>query len=265
MGLLPGQARGDTSVPVGSLTFQCNICGQICQTRLAEMHREVASCPGCRSTPRWRGVIRALSLELFGESLAIPDFPERRELHGIGMSDWDGYALPLSGKLSYTNTYLHQEPRLDISVGAAHLEGALDFVISSEVFEHVNPPISVAFENTRKLLKPGGVMILTVPYANEGEHREHYPELYDYEVLERGGRQVLRNVTREGSEQVFEDLVWHGGPGFTLELRVFSEGSLVGYLRNAGFGPIKIYSDPDFDHGVYWPEPWSLPVAARTL
>ncbi|MGH9903496.1 MAG: hypothetical protein ACRD68_16940, partial [Pyrinomonadaceae bacterium] len=78
-----------------------------------------------------------LSTELFGESLALTDFPERRDISGIGMSDWDGYAAPLALKLGYQNTYYHQEPKLDITSIEPALESTLDFIISSDVFEHV--------------------------------------------------------------------------------------------------------------------------------
>jgi hypothetical protein len=33
-----------------------------------------------------------LSLELFDRALELPNFPVRKTVRGIGMSDWDGYA-----------------------------------------------------------------------------------------------------------------------------------------------------------------------------
>src|SRR4029077_11767976 len=75
------------------------------------------------------------------------------------MTDWKAYADRLAEKFSYRNTYYYQQPRLDISaveVPAHFLSN--DFVISSEVFEHVVPPVSRAFENVSKMLKPGGLL-----------------------------------------------------------------------------------------------------------
>src|SRR5713226_31873 len=241
----------------GTLCFRCNICGEHCQTALDRLGREEGSCKGCGSCSRMRAVIRVLSTELFGKSLLLEDFPAHPDIRGLGMTDWVGYANTLAEKFSYQNTYYHQEPRLDISAVEipVHLL-ANDFVISSEVFEHVVPPVSRAFENVAKMLKPGGLFILTVPYTNKKETIEHFPDLYDFTVVEDHQTFVLRNKTREGVIQEFGNLVFHGGPGTTLEMRAFSENSIIQHLRNAGFHAIKIHREPDFAHGVWWPEPW---------
>ena len=111
--------------------------------------------------------------------LAIPDFPNRPDLVGLGLSDWEGYAMGLAKKFAYTNSYFHQDPYLDItSIDPSHV-GRYDFIISSDVFEHISPPISKAFENARGLLKPNGVMIFTVTNIG-GETKEHFPELHRY-------------------------------------------------------------------------------------
>lgn len=258
------KARASLSLPLGSLTFRCNICGHDCAAKVCELKREESSCLNCGSTVRWRAVVQVLSLNLFGASLALQDFPIVRDIRGLGMSDWEGYALPLSGKLDYRNTYFNKEPRLDIMDIPAELESSFDFIIASEVFEHVPPPVSLAFENVRRLLKPGGVLIFTAPYTKNEKTVEHFPELYDYELTERDGRCVLKNRTRNGDSQLFENLVFHGGEGEALEMRVFSESDLIKEFEKAGFGSIKIYGEPDFEHGIYWQEDWSLPIAART-
>jgi len=211
-----------------------------------------------------RSIIRVLSTELFGNNLLLKDFPAHPDIRGLGMTDWEGYANTLAEKFSYQNTYYHQEPRLDISAVdiPVHLL-ANDFVISSEVFEHVVPPVSRAFENVSKMLKPGGLFILTVPYTIKKETIEHFPELYDFTVVENDKAFVLRNKTREGVIQEFRNLVFHGGPGATLEMRVFSENSIIQHLRNAAFHAIKVHREPDFAHGVWWPQSWALPISAR--
>ncbi len=229
-----------------------------------QLSREVASC-SCGSTVRNRGVIRALATELFGASLAIPDFPDRKDVAGVGMSDWEGYAEPLARKLGYENTFLHKSPRLDITMIEGRPEHALDFIISSDVYEHVPPPVSRAFENARKLLKPGGVFVFTVPYRNEPGSLtiEHFPELHEFSLVQDGGKHRLKNRTRDGREQVFDDLVFHGGEGETLEMRVFSEESLRRDFEAAGFKDFKVHRAPDFECGVYWEYGWSLPITVR--
>ncbi len=249
----------------GTLCFRCNICGEYCQTALDRLGREEVSCKGCGSSPRMRAIIRVLSTELFGKNLLLRDFPVHPDMRGLGMTDWEGYANRLAEKFSYQNTYYHQEPRLDISAVEipAHLL-ANDFIISSEVFEHVVPPVSRAFENVSKMLKPGGLFVLTVPYTNKKETIEHFPELHNFTVVEDDKAFVLRNKTREGVIQEFRHLVFHGGPGTTLEMRVFSENSIIQHLRNAAFHAIKVHREPDFAHGVWWPQSWSLPISARS-
>jgi SAM-dependent methyltransferase len=254
---------GDAPTAQAPPTFRCNICGQTNPITPLTFQREIASCEGCGSCARFRAVIHVLSKELFGRSIALPDFPVRREVKGLGMSDWDGYASRLAEKLDYVNTYYHQMPRLDICNVDPSLNGRFDFVISSEVFEHVPPPASVAFRNLRRLLKPSGFAVVTVPYRPEGHTIEHFPDLYNYKVIEEGGRKVLHNTTRAGEKQVFDGLVFHGGDGTTLEMRVFSEPDLLAEFERAGFGEAKVYREAEPIHGVGWPERWSLPVAAR--
>ena len=179
------------------------------------------------------------------------------------MSDWDGYAVPLANKCDYQNTYFHQEPKLDIISIDPALEGQFDFIISSEVFEHVPQPVSRAFDNVHRLLKPGGVLIFTVPYILTGQTIEHFPELYDYQLIEENGRYILRNVTRTGVTQVFENLIFHGGAGETLEMRQFTESSLIEQFKQASFQDINIHKAPYFEYGIYSRHDASLPMSIR--
>jgi len=248
-----------------AVAFQCNICGARCRVDKDQLQREVASCNGCGSTPRARAIIRALSLGLFNQNLILPNFPESRDLSGLGMSDWDGYAVRLAETFRYTNTYYHKEPKLDISSPEVpkYLEQSSDFIISSEVFEHVVPPVSQAFENTFKMLKPGGVFVLTVPYGTKTQTLEHFPELHDFTLTADAGTYRLENVTQSGEIQEFQDLVFHDGPGTTLEMRVFAQAGLLRNLAEAKFEAITVHCTPDLEHGIWWPEPWSFPLSAR--
>ena len=251
----------------GTRSFVCNICGERCLVAAAQLQRETASCETCGSSPRARAIIRALSVGLFGQNLVLPDFPVSRGLSGLGMSDWEGYAVRLAEKFRYTNTYYHKEPKLDISNPEVPecLVQSSDFIISSEVFEHVVPPVSRAFENTFKMLKPGGVFVLTVPWATQTETVEHFPELHDFAIIADNGSHRLENVTRSGEVQEFHDLVFHGGPGATLEMREFAEAALLQHLTEAGFEAITVHRTPDLPHGIWWPEPWSFPLSARRM
>ena len=59
-------------------------------------------------------------------------------------------------RLPSTNTFLHKPPLLNTVSPPKEWLSRFDFVISSDVFEHVVPPVSRAFENALHLLKPGG-------------------------------------------------------------------------------------------------------------
>jgi SAM-dependent methyltransferase len=248
------------------LRFKCNICGNM-STRLemAEFGREAASCDYCHSTVRMRSIVHHVSLAIFGSSLALPDFPVRREIRGIGMSDWEEYARGLASRVTYTNTFYHQEPFLDITDVPESLVGSCDFVISTDVFEHVAPPVSKAFDGALRLLKPGGTLVLTVPFATEEqETREHFPRLYKYQVLEHDeGRYRLINTLANGETEQFDDLIFHGGPGTTLEMRLFSKQALFRQFEQAGFSDIRWADESVPEFGIYWLHPWSVPVVAR--
>jgi SAM-dependent methyltransferase len=247
----------------GVLLFRCNICGEPSLAPAGELERERSSCRTCSSTVRWRSVIRALSLELFGRALVLDDFPVRRDLVGLGLSDWDGYARQLAQKFTYTNTYYQKEPRLDIANIEPRLEGTCDFLIASDVFEHVAPPVERAFINARRLLKPNGCLIMSVPYsADFVSTREHFPELHDFHISDSGQGPVLRNVTRDGRIQTFDNLYFHGGDGATLEMRLFSETGLRRQFENAGMSCV-FHSASDPNYGVLWQGIMSYPIAGR--
>ncbi|MEM6502643.1 MAG: class I SAM-dependent methyltransferase [Cyanobacteria bacterium P01_C01_bin.89] len=228
------------------------------------LNREAPSCMRCGSNVRMRSLMHVLSSALFNKSIPLPDFPDRPDLRGIGMSCWDGYAIPLAQKLGYLNTYYHQEPHFDIRHPPEDWRETLDFIISSDVFEHIEPPVSVTFDHAYRLLKPGGLMVFTVPYAEDinAPTDEHFPELYDYEMLETDGEFRLKNITKDGREQWFDNLVFHGGPGLNLEMRMFGERDLIAELERAGFS-VEIWRDPVFEFGIYWSHRGSLPMLAR--
>jgi len=216
-----------------------------------ELSREQWSCWRCASTVRFRSVIHALSVELFGRSMPIRDFPYRSDLKGIGLSDWEGYADRLPLKLGYVNTFYHQEPFLDITSVDSTRFDEYDFIISTDVFEHICPPISSAFENAYRLLKPGGVMIFTVPYV-QGSTREHFPNVREFSVQLDGKDWVLRGVSADGTVERFSNLTFHGGPGTVVEFRLFGRDSLEADCRAAGFNINRVYEEAVRQYGIIW-------------
>ncbi len=244
----------------------CNICGyRLLATQDAISAREVRSCFACGSTLRFRAIMAALqsSLDGDGQVRVLERLPRRKHLTGIGMSDAGVYANTLASKFGYTNTFFHTEPLLDIRSPAAHQIGQFDFVVSSDVLEHVDGPPQRAFRNLHALLKPGGTLAFTVPYATEGATVEHYPELHDYRIEGQGAARVLVNVTTDGREQRFGDLCFHGGDGSTLELRRFSYPDLVRLLEAAGFRDIRLHDADHPEWGIVHRSKQGLPITAK--
>jgi SAM-dependent methyltransferase len=243
--------------------FVCNVCGARCPRAAQPPGRETAGCAQCVSTVRLRGLAALLSWELFGVHLALPDFPELKGLRAFGMSDPPQFAAQLARKFDYTNTFYHQPPMLDITHPPESEWGRYDIIVSSEVMEHVPPPVEDAFRNLHRLLKPNGLLLLTVPYGIGMPPREHFPDLYEYALASPGGKTVLVNRRRDGSIEVFEDLCFHGGDGSTLELRVFNQEAILQVLRDAGFDEVRIAAENVPEFGVDHAEAWSLPIVAR--
>jgi SAM-dependent methyltransferase len=245
------------------MDFTCNICGtEVRNCPVENIDREIQSCPQCHSSVRIRSIIHLLSIARYGRSIRLPAFPVEPAVVGIGLSDWN-YAEPLAEKFNYTNTYYHQPPYLDISAPVTDRAATCDFVISTDVFEHVAPPVSRAFKGVFDLLKPGGHLILTVPFTNEPQTVEHFPDLCDYRIVQFGEEYILVNRTADGRFKVYDKLVFHGGPGTTLEMRVFCRKDVEQHLADAGFADVRIMGDNAPQWGIVHNHPWSLPILAR--
>ena len=51
------------------------------------------------------------------------------------------------------------------------------------------------------MLKPGGVIVFTVPFGTKPKTIEYYPELFDYRIVEEKGQWTLHNRTADGRYQ----------------------------------------------------------------
>jgi len=250
-------------IPAGHLVFVCNICGTSTSADVIHiLDRELPTCPKCRSSIRFRTLVAAFQQRLFGEIKPLVQLQSRKDLQGLGMSDEELYSKVLEEKFSYTNTFFHGEPYLDIKDPSPDLRGRFDFIICAEVMEHVPPPIDIAFKNLCSLLRPRGLLIFSVPYTNESETLEHFPELHRFEILGRGEERYLVNTTQEGLKQTYHDLVFHGGEGITLEMRVFSRAGVLKMLEGSGFCDIQIHSELLPQWGIVHPHQFSLPITA---
>jgi SAM-dependent methyltransferase len=242
------------------VTFTCNICGA--RNQVESMVTEPATC-SCGSNVRVRALIHLLSMELFGESLMLRDFPRLKSIRGIGMTDKECYAQILAEKFDYTNTHYDREPRLDITEPHPQLAGAYDFILAADVLEHIAPPIERALEEMCRLLKPNGFLGVTI-YCQPGDQmREHFPDLNQYLIVTLGDSNVLINRRRDGALEVRDDVVFHGGSGVTLEMREFGITGLRSSLLAAGFRDIHLLAAEIPEIGVVFGQVVSQPLIAR--
>jgi len=244
------------------ISFTCNICGT--SNTLEQVPWEPSTCSGCGSNVRMRALIYLLSAELFGSARPLPEFPKDKKIKGFGLSDDLLYAIPLAEKVDYTNTFYDRKPYLDITEPHPDQYGTYDFILSSDVFEHVAPPVERAFAEAFRLLKPHGFMCITVPSSAADEDTiEYYPNLHDYSIVELGGEHVLVNRKPDRSIETYRDLEFHGGIGATLVMRQFSQRDMAHQLRDAGFSEVTFQADPAERFGIVFEGPWGRPLVAR--
>jgi hypothetical protein len=240
-------------------SFEYNLCGQVGAGRVAQLTREEPTCL-CGTSVRIGGVVHVLSLRLFSESIQISDFPDWPRITGIDMSGAPAYGGRLRRRLGDTNTFLPESPYLGIRNSPSIWLGSCDVVT---FFEHVVPLVWVAFRNTSRLLKPGGVPALTGPYAKECITTGRFPELSSFRIETRKGRRILTDTKPDGIVREYDQLVSHGGGGQTLKMRVFSESGLLDEFRGAGFVDIKVHDETRERFGILVCDSWLLPISAR--
>ena len=237
---------------VSMWSFRCNICGAENSLPAEQVIREGGHCTRCRSYGRLRSMVHAVMQCFLPGRPALGNAPLTKRIRGVGCSDAARYAVPLAKVFDYTNTFLDKSPRLDLSDvdWDEWQEGSLDFITTSDVLEHVAPPVERALDNVLRLLKPGGVLIATVPTTPWDHTIEHYPVLEDWSIVREKGQPVLLNRRADGTEERFHDLRFHGGEGQTLEFRRFSRSSLLESLTRAGFEIAAVHDEPVVEHGI---------------
>jgi hypothetical protein len=220
---------------------------------------DVPSCSGCGSNVRLRWLVYRLSRELFSRTVPLVQFPYDKSIKGIGLTDPDSIARVLTERFTYRNTYLNNEPSLDIRSDPSPI-GELDFLIASEVFEHIEPPVMQAFRNVTSLLKRSGVLLLTVPWVWDGDPNNAIPDLYDWKLDREGDRWLVVNRKANGEIERFYDMVWDNGLGPSLgntrehfpelhERKLVNEGASWRLLNRRRDGTIETFENLVFHEG----------------
>jgi SAM-dependent methyltransferase len=149
--------------------------------------------------------------------------------------------------MTYLNTFIDTEPTLDVSNPDAKFANSCDVLISSDVFEHVMHPLSNSILGAKKILKPGGWLILTMPWTKFGNSVEHYPWMRSYDLDEMGD---VFGISISGERIKIDNPIFHGGSGQTLEIRFMSLYSLIDLLHLCGFEQISVLDQDDLENGI---------------
>jgi 2-polyprenyl-3-methyl-5-hydroxy-6-metoxy-1,4-benzoquinol methylase len=138
--------------------------------------------------------------------------------HRIVGLDWSADALRHARSRGLTLVRAEVE-----STSLPIASGRADVVIMSELIEHLIDPDS-ALEEARRILKPGGTLLLSTP---------NLAAWYNRGLLALGVQPLFTEVSLRG---VF------GRPGSQVagHLRLFTRRALVGLLAARGFGSIRV-------------------------
>ena len=213
--------------------FTCIVCGRISRSGLPG--RESMQCHRCGATWRARAMVLGVLQSLGYSNTALKDAREDWSIRGLGTSDDIKIAKQLVNKFDYVNTYYHKGPKLDLTDVDPQWRESAQFVICSDVLEHVPPPTHSALEGLFSVVASGGAAIISIPYTTADATIEFYPELERYEVQ---GNQVVWHDSN-GVRHVDDSPEFHGGAGQTLAFRVWSLARFEEALLSAGFLQIE--------------------------
>ena len=212
-------------------------------------------------------MVHLVSEHLFERAIPVPAWPERRDVEIIGIRDPAFFESLFASKVTYTNTRFDpasgvDAPFVDLTDPADAFRARADVAICCDVLEHVAPPVQRAFDGLFEILRPGGLLVLTVPYTFD-RTVEHFPDLAHWSLEARENDVVLVNTTRDGRQEIFRDLHFRTLGVKALEMRLFGLADLKRHLRDAGFVDVRVFDEDHLEYGIGFPVRWSLPITAR--
>jgi SAM-dependent methyltransferase len=235
------------------IMYICNITGNYFELEDNEKDRELGIRFGYNI--RYRAISYVFTTLFYGECKILNEIEINKNIKGIGMSDCNIEEI-FKEKFNYTNTFYHTTPYLDI-YNNNHIQNYnnLDFIISSEIFQYINPypSIEVAFKNLYKMLGNGGYLIFSVPFIYD-KHKEYYPNLYNYTIKKKNNEYIIYNKTIQNKKEIFNNVRLEEGPGNTIEMRLFCKSSINYFLEKSGFIDITFYeiTEDMNKYGIFW-------------
>ncbi len=238
-------------------SYICPICGQVNSRQGEGIHRELNLCSSCGSNSRFRATILSL-LSAYAEQeddYNLAQMTADKRFRGIGLSDSQVYAELLAMKYSYTNTFYHCEPYLDVESRFSFLEyKPIDFIICNDIIEHTALPPAEVIPILYEALQPGGVLVLCAPTYNLSHHIEKYASFDYYEVEQTAKGYKVNFKSKLGVAFTDNNPCFHGGPGRVLEIRLISEENLRYNLQSVGFEITRLNDSLLKKYGAWWPE-----------
>jgi SAM-dependent methyltransferase len=154
----------------------CNICGHDGPFHWPEHGREGHVCGNCAASRRQRALLYVLGAALGEIDRPLVAWASHSQVCVLEASGRGAYPALLAEKLRYCNTVYRanrngaQRPgdRFADLERLAYPDASLDFVLAAEVFEHVREDRQ-AFAEIHRALRPGGLLIFTVPYDPHAE------------------------------------------------------------------------------------------------
>jgi len=210
--------------------WECILCSAL-NSEDKEYIREASCCISCGSTWRARAVTLATITGLGYEPKPMSTIKSDWSRVGLGISDDIDVASRLSNKFFYNNTYFDTFPNLDIRNVPDIAKAKFEFVICSDVLEHIDTDLELAVRGLKDLLNRNGFAVISVPISAEAGHPEFYPELKSFSIKDEVVSWVDKNnISHEDFNPEF-----HGGRGQNLAFRRFSDESIEELIMRNGF------------------------------
>lgn len=183
------------------------------------LFREQLICERCRLNNRQRGVLftaKRLGLNLSDLQVHVyeqitPFYQTLRKINPrLSGSEYLGPDVP---KGAIVNGIRHED-----AMALTYPSDSFDLLFSIDVFEHV-PDLQTSLAEARRVLKPGGVLIFSIPFDLSNDQSR------------------MRAVLRNGAVEHLQDPVYHGNPLSEKGSLVFTDcgWDVIDRCREAGF------------------------------
>ena len=201
--------------------------------------RERVVCPFCRMNNRQRliaGLIRKVLRQDASTSRSVYFMEQVTPIFNWAEQEFPDHYIVGSEYLgdAYQGGTVIRGVRHEDAMNLSFESDSLDLIVSNDVYEHVPRPTK-AFAECLRVLKPGGQMLMTIPFHS------------------RADVSVARAVVEGGQISYLLPAEYHGNPVSTSGSLVFTDfgWDLLEEIRKAGFGDVAVELYASQYHGHY--------------